>query len=121
MPAARSRHLRLEIFHPTPLGSVVGLISTIARQANMLALNATIESARADAAGEGFAVASEVKSLADQTSMATHGISEQVVAIRQLTRGAISEAASITGHINELMAISTAMASAIEQQSAASG
>jgi hypothetical protein len=41
------------------------------------------------------------------------------VAIQQLTRGAISEAASITGHINELMAISTTMASAIEQQSAA--
>ena len=38
------------------IGSVIGLISTIASQTNLLALNATIEAARAGAAGKGFAV-----------------------------------------------------------------
>ncbi len=46
----------------------------------MLALNATIESARAGAAGKGFAiVAKEVKALSTKTAQATHSISATVV------------------------------------------
>lgn len=65
------------------IGNFIGLIRDIAEKTNLLALNATIEAARAGEAGKGFSVvASEVKSLSNQTAKATEEIAEQVDAIR---------------------------------------
>ncbi len=102
------------------IGNVVKLISEIAAQTNLLALNATIEAARAGNAGRGFAVvASEVKTLASQTSKATEEISAQVAAIQSATLLSVEAIDGITHTIGRVNEIASAIASAVEEQGAA--
>ncbi|SBW08026.1 Chemotaxis sensory transducer [uncultured Alphaproteobacteria bacterium] len=102
------------------IGDVVKLINNIASQTNLLALNATIEAARAGEAGKGFAVvAGEVKSLATQTAKATEDISKQISAVQSATRDAVTAIESIGSTIVRINDIAAAVASAVEQQGAA--
>jgi len=102
------------------IGEVVGLISSIAAQTNLLALNATIEAARAGEAGKGFAVvASEVKSLANQTAKATEEIGNQIASVRNVTQDAVRAISQIRGTIDEVNSVSTMIAASIEEQGAA--
>jgi methyl-accepting chemotaxis protein len=99
---------------------VVSLINNIASQTDLLALNATIEAARAGEAGKGFVVvAAEVKLLASQTSHATHEIRAQTAAIQTETGNAVTAINRISDTIVEVNEISTAIASAMEEQTAA--
>jgi len=102
------------------IGEVVTLIQDIAAQTNLLALNATIEAARAGEAGKGFAVvASEVKSLATQTAKATEEIAGQIGAIQGATKQSVEAIKGIGHTITQINEISTTIASAVEEQGAA--
>ena len=102
------------------IGKVVEMINGIAGQTNLLALNATIEAARAGEAGKGFAVvASEVKSLANQTAKATEEIASQISGMQRVTAETVSAIEGIGTTIQEISQIATAIAAAIEEQDAA--
>jgi len=102
------------------IGDVVELINTIAGQTNLLALNATIEAARAGEAGRGFAVvASEVKALAEQTAKATGEIGLQVAGIQSATHESVDAIKEIGDTISKMSEIASTIASAVEQQGAA--
>ncbi|HEV7370078.1 HAMP domain-containing methyl-accepting chemotaxis protein [Arenibaculum sp.] len=104
------------------VGDVVQMIQSIAGQTNLLALNATIEAARAGEAGKGFTVvASEVKSLANQTARATEEISAQIASIQAATGTAVAAIQGIGGTISSINEVAAAIAAAIEEQGAATG
>ncbi|HEX4271668.1 MAG TPA: methyl-accepting chemotaxis protein, partial [Rhizomicrobium sp.] len=97
------------------------LIRNIAGNVNLLALNATIEAARAGEAGKGFSVvASEVKSLANQTATATDSISREIAEIQTVSASVaatVGQAVQSADLVNQCV---NSVASALEEQSAAS-
>lgn len=102
------------------IGAVVTLINDIANQTNLLALNATIEAARAGESGRGFAVvATEVKALASQTAKATDEIATQIRAMQEATTTSVSAMTEIRSMIDNMNKVACAIASAVEQQGAA--
>ena len=102
------------------IGSVITMIDEISRQTNLLALNATIEAARAGKAGLGFGVvANEVKTLAGQAAKATEQIADLVKSMQTSTGSAVDALENISNSMTRLSHTSNAIASAVEEQDAA--
>jgi methyl-accepting chemotaxis protein len=104
------------------IGTVVGLISKIAKQTNLLALNATIEAARAGEAGRGFAVvANEVKALSVETQRATDEIVRRIEKLQKDAQTSIDSLGHISGVIENIKPVFVAIAAAVEEQGATAG
>ncbi|PIQ27918.1 hypothetical protein COW36_08885 [bacterium (Candidatus Blackallbacteria) CG17_big_fil_post_rev_8_21_14_2_50_48_46] len=101
------------------IGQVIQFISSIAEQTKLLALNAAIEAARAGEFGKGFGVvASEIKSLAKETSASANSISEEIFAIQNDVNKVVGAIESITSMIQQINDLQSMIAAAIEEQAA---
>ncbi len=104
------------------IGEFTSTIADISGQINLLALNATIEAARAGEAGKGFAVvADEIKTLAEQTDVATSEIKQKIDGIQGIAKDSMDAIKSVSGIIGNVNSIMSTVATSVNEQTTATG
>lgn len=106
------------------IGTIAGLVRSIAEQTQLLALNAQMEAARAGIAGSGFAVvAKEVSQLAARLRMASEEIAQSLASARScaiegvdLVGAASVKLGMILRDVGEMSTLVDEMAGAAERQ-----
>jgi methyl-accepting chemotaxis protein len=86
------------------IGDIIGVVNDVAEQTNILALNAAIEATRAGEQGKGFGVvATEIKSLAEQSKKATLQVRQILGDIQKATNGAVIATEQGTKSVDQAM------------------
>ncbi|MBQ7608046.1 MAG: cache domain-containing protein [Desulfovibrionaceae bacterium] len=101
--------------HTQNISQIMGVISDIADQTNLLALNAAIEAARAGEAGRGFAVvADEVRKLAEKTMSSTNDVSQAISAIQTSAGQSINKMNEVLASVDEANGYATQSGDALK-------
>ena len=80
---------------------IIATVEDIASQSHVLAVNAAIEAAKAGTHGKGFTVvANEVKSLADQSKLATAQVRAILADIHKATKAAVESMEGVTNGVS---------------------
>ncbi len=104
------------------LDASIAETGTQVTQSSAIAKQASSEAGRTGEAGKGFAVvATEVKNLAGQTTKATDEISSQINTLQIASESVEHNIGGVTDTILNLSELSNAVASAVEEQSTATG
>ncbi|PCI23503.1 MAG: hypothetical protein COB67_12785 [SAR324 cluster bacterium] len=102
------------------IDGIVRLIDHIAKQTNMLALNATIEAANAGDAGKGFSVvASEVKTLSQQTTQANNDIALAMEKVQSGIARALEHTEKVNKIITNVAKINSSIDDSVQSESLA--
>lgn len=100
------------------IGTVLNMITGIAKQTNLLALNAAIEASRAGEAGRGFVVVADaVKELASQTQQAAASVEAKLSEVGNAAMAVSQSVSTIDTLVSGLDRSAETIASAVEQQS----
>jgi methyl-accepting chemotaxis protein WspA len=102
------------------INSVLGTITKVADQTNILSLNAAIEAEKAGDAGRGFSVvATEIRRLADQTSVSTwdidHMLKEMQSAVSASVMGMDKFSEEIRRSVGEVRQVAEQLSSVMDQ------